>query len=33
MVAFTTTPSGFLAVMPGQEGGAWVKNLIKIEVK
>lgn len=33
MIAFTNTPGSFLAVMPGQTGDIWVKNLIKIEVK
>ena len=33
MIAFTSTPGTFLAVMPGQPGNDWVKNLIKIEVK
>ena len=33
MVAFTDTPGTFLAVMPGQAGKVWVKNLIKLEFK
>jgi hypothetical protein len=33
MIAFTSTPGSFLLVMPGQQGGDWVKNVIKIEVK
>jgi len=33
MIAFTSTPGSFLAVMPGQPGNQWVKNLNKIELK
>jgi hypothetical protein len=33
MIAFTTTPGSFLAVIHGQPGNMWVKNVIKIEVK
>jgi len=33
MIAFTDMPGSFLAVMPGQQGDLWVKNLFKIEVK
>lgn len=33
MVAFTDTPGTFFAVMPGQQGSFWVKNVVKIEVK
>jgi hypothetical protein len=33
MIAFTNTPGAFLAVMPGQQGDLWVKNIVEIEVK
>ena len=33
MVAFTDTPGDFKMVMPGLPGSAWVKDVIKIEVK
>jgi hypothetical protein len=33
MIAFTDTPGSFFAVMPGQQGNLWVKDVIKIEVK
>ena len=33
MIAFTDTPGSFFAVMPGQQGNYWVKNVIKVEVK
>jgi len=33
MIAFTDTPGSFFAVMPGQQGNMWVKDVIKIEVK
>jgi len=33
MMAFTDTPGSFFAVMPGQQGNMWVKDVIKIEVK
>jgi hypothetical protein len=33
MIAFTETPGSFFAVMPGQQGNYWVKNVVKIEIK
>ncbi|MGA2266677.1 MAG: molybdopterin-dependent oxidoreductase [Phycisphaerae bacterium] len=33
MIAFTDTPGSFLAVMPGQPGNVWIKEVVKVEVK
>jgi hypothetical protein len=33
MIAFTDTPGSSLAVMPGQPGNMWLKDVVKLEVK
>jgi len=33
MVAFTSTPGSFLAVMPNQPGKVWVSNLVSLQFK
>jgi hypothetical protein len=33
LLAFTDTPGILYAVMPGFEGGAWVKEIVSLEVK
>jgi hypothetical protein len=33
MVAFTSTPGSFLAVMPNQPGKVWVSSLVSLQFK
>jgi hypothetical protein len=33
LLAFTETPGSLYAVMPGFEGGAWVKEIVSVEIK
>jgi len=33
LLAFTETPGSLYTVMPGFEGGAWVKEIVSIEIK